>query len=112
MERRSSVVVFGTAPHGAARNSARGGDSPSPAAATGGAAVLQHTAFSSGAGGAAGGEGQEVASAQLQAVWRQEEVRVCGDPEGGYASRARKEDHQVIRFPGIILLFRTPPMKM
>lgn len=53
-----------------------------------------------------------MASAQLQAVRRQEEVRVCGDPEGGYASRARQEDHQVIRFPGIILLFRTPHVMM
>ena len=38
--------------------------------------------------------GSQVASAEHQALWRQGQIRLCGGPEGGYATRARPQDCQ------------------
>ena len=37
---------------------------------------------------------KEMAAAPVPEVQREEEVRLCGGPEGGHASRTREEDHQ------------------
>ena len=107
MERRRAVVVGSD---GATRNDAGASDGPSPAS---GAAALQHTALARGAGGATGGEGEEVAPVQRQAIWGEEEVWVRRDTEGGYATGARQKDNQVLSlFSGSFVVLSLIPIPL
>ena len=77
-------------------------DAGGSSAAAGRGAAGRQAADAGGAGGAAGGEGPQVAPAQLQALRRQAQVRVRRGAEGGHASGARPQNHQVniqIRLP-------------
>ena len=93
MERRAASAA--PADGGRAASPRHGRRVPAPAPSGRRAAAGRPAARAGGARGAARGEGPQVAPAQLQALRRQAQVRLRRGAEGGHASRARPENHQV-----------------
>jgi hypothetical protein len=87
VERRaaSAAAADGGGPASPWHDGARGRPAPAPAAA-GRGAVGRQAADAGRARGSAGGEGPQVAPAQLQTLRRQAQVRVRRGTEGGHAS--------------------------
>jgi hypothetical protein len=90
VERRAASPADGDGP--AAAWHLGGGDASAP---VGRGAAGHPAADAGGTGGAADGEGPQVAPAQLQTLRRQAQVRLCRGAEGGHAPRARPQNHQV-----------------
>jgi hypothetical protein len=81
----SASVADGGGPSSPWHDGARGRPAPAPAPAACRGVAGRQAADTDGAGGAAGGEGPQMAPAQLQALRRQTQVRVRRGTEGGHA---------------------------